>query len=323
MSVAGWRFRDPELLLLLAVVLAMAILLVARERQPRGGLLFSSLSLLPALRGSWRVRLRWLHVPLRVLAATLLVIALARPQVGQAAVETVTQGIDIVLAIDTSSSMGGTDFGGRSKMDVTKKVVVDFLAGVKDHRIGLVVFSGEALVLSPLTLDHSAAAKLVSPLQEGRLLRDGTAIGTGLATSINVLRESQAPSRVIVLLTDGENNSGQLQPLDAANIARLLGIRVYTIGAIPPSDVRPGAALPVDEQLMRRIAEMNGGQYYRVTDATAMAEVYREIEQLEKTRVGVRRSTEYSDVYLLFLVPGALVLIVALLAGSTIFRRTP
>lgn len=323
MSIAGGRFRDPEPLLLLALVLALAVLAIVRDRGRRGGLLFSSLSLLPAAGTTWRMRLRWLLVPLRILAAALLVVALARPQVGHAQVETVTQGIDIVLAIDTSSSMGGSDFGGRSKMEVTKKVVVDFLGGVKDHRIGLVAFSGESLVLSPLTLDHAAAAKLVAPLEEGRLLRDGTAIGTGLATSINVLRDSQAPSRVIVLLTDGENNSGQLQPLDAANMARLLGIRVYTIGAVPPGDARRGDPLPVDEQLMRRIAEMNGGQYYRVTDQTALAEVYREIEQLEKTRVGVRRSTEYSDVYLLFLVPGVVLLLSGLLLGATVFRRAP
>ena len=320
--MAGWRFRDPEPLYLLALVLAIAVLTVARERRSHGGLLFSSLTLLPDIHQSWRVRLRWLLVPLRVAAATLLVAALARPQVGHAALETVTQGIDIVLAIDTSSSMGGTDFGGRSKMEVTKKVVVNFLGTVKDHRIGVVVFSGESLVLSPLTLDYQAATKLVTPLAEGKLLRDGTAIGTGLATAINVLRESQSPSRVIILLTDGENNSGQLQPLDAANMARLLGIRVYTIGAVPPGDARRGT-LPVDEQLMKRIAEMNGGQYYRVTDETAMAEVYREIERLEKTRIGIRRSTEYTDAYLLFLIPGVVLLIVELLLGATAFRRAP
>ncbi len=323
MIIGGWRLRDPEPLLVLAIVIAIAIFVTARERGGPGGLLFSSLSLLPEVRPSWRVRLRWLLVPLRVLAATLLVVALARPQVGHAAIETVTQGIDIVLAIDTSSSMGGTDFGGRSKMDVTKKVVVQFLEGVKDHRIGIVLFSGEGLVLSPLTLDYGAATKLVTPLQEGKLLRDGTAIGTGLATSVNVLRESQAVSRVIVLLTDGENNSGEIQPLDAANMARLLGVRVYTIGAVPPSEARPGGSLPVDEQLMRRIAEMNGGRYYRVTEETAMADVYREIEQLERTRVGVRRSTEYSDVYLPFLVSGAVLLMVELLLGATVFRRAP
>ena len=322
MTVAGWRFRDPEALLLLALVVGLAVLAVVRERRSHGGLLFPSLTLLPDLRQTWRVRLRWLVIPLRVIAVTLLVTALARPQIGHAALETVTQGIDIVLAIDTSSSMGGSDFGGRSKMDVTKKVVVDFLGTVNDHRIGIVVFSGESLVLSPLTLDYEAAKQLVTPLEEGKLLRDGTAIGTGLATSINVLRDSRSPSRVIILLTDGENNAGQLQPLDAANMARLLGIRVYTIGAVPPGDAR-GGTLPVDEQLMKRIAEMNGGHYYRVTDETALAEVYREIERLEKTRIGVRRSTEYSDVYLLFLVPGVVLLIVELLLGATAFRRAP
>jgi len=294
--------------------------------------LFSSLALLPPLRRSWRMRLRWILLPLRVLAAVLLVVALARPQVGHAAFETVAQGIDIVLAIDTSSSMSGNDLGSRNKLEVTKTVVREFLGGLKDHRVGIVIFSGEALVLSPLTLDYEAARRLVAPLEPGKPLRDGTAIGTGLATSVNVLRESQAASRVIVLLTDGENNSGQIQPLDAANMARLLGIRVYTIGAVarpantipaPTSKPTGGLGLPVDEELMKRIAEMNGGHYYRVSDETALAEVYREVESLEKTRVGVRRSTEYSDTYVLFLVPGAVLLIVEMLLAATLFRRAP
>ena len=203
MTVTGWRFRDPEALVLLALVLAAALAVALRERRAAGGVLFPSLSLLPALGASWRIRLRWLALPLRVLAATLLVVALARPQVGHAAFETVAQGIDIVLAIDTSSSMSGNDLGGRSKLEVTKGVIREFLGGLKDHRVGIVLFSGEAMILSPLTLDYEAARRLVAPLEPGKLLRDGTAIGTGLATSVNVLRESQSASRVIVLLTDG------------------------------------------------------------------------------------------------------------------------
>lgn len=323
MNWSDWRFRDPEPLALLALVLAIAVLVVVRERGAHGGVLFSSLGLLPRTRPSLRVRLRWLQLPLRVLAATLLILALARPQIGQATVESVAEGIDIVLAIDTSSSMGGNDFDGRSKMEVTKRVVIDFLRGVEDHRIGIVLFSGEGLVLSPLTLDYGAARTLVEPLVEGRLLDDGTAIGTGLATSVNVLRDSQAKSRVVVLLTDGQNNMGQIQPLDAANMARILGMRVYTIGAVPPIEAGFASATSVDEQLLRRIAEMNGGQYYRVTDETAMAEVYREIEQLERSRVGVRRTTEYNDAYLLFLVPGAVLLGIELLLAVTFFRRSP
>lgn len=321
MTVTGWRFRDPEALVLLALVLAAALAVAQRERRAAGGVLFPSLSLLPALGASWRIRLRWLALPLRVLAATLLVVALARPQVGHAAFETVAQGIDIVLAIDTSSSMSGNDLGGRSKLEVTKGVIREFLGGLKDHRVGIVLFSGEAMILSPLTLDYEAARRLVAPLEPGKLLRDGTAIGTGLATSVNVLRESQSASRVIVLLTDGENNSGQIQPLDAANMARLLGVRVYTIGAVAPPAGR--GSIPVDEELMKRISAMNEGKYYRVSDATALGEVYREIESLEKTRVGVRRSTEYTDAYLLFLVPGAIFLIIELLLGATLLRRVP
>ena len=323
MNVTGWRFRDPESLVLLLLVFAILVIVVLRERGARGGVLFSSLALLPPLRRSWRMRLRWLLVPLRVLAAVLLIVALARPQIGHAAFETVAQGIDIVLAIDTSSSMSGNELGSRNKLEVTKGVIREFLSGLKDHRVGIVIFSGEAMVLSPLTLDYEAARRLVAPLEPGKPLRDGTAIGTGLATSVNVLRDSQAASRVIVLLTDGENNAGQIQPLDAANMARLLGVRVYTIGAVPAQ--RPGGnlSLPVDEELLKRIAEMNGGQYFRVSDETALAEVYREVESLEKTRVGVRRSTEYSDTYLLFLVPGAVLLIIEMLLAATLFRRSP
>lgn len=321
--MTGWRFRDPESLVLLVLVLAVLVAVVARERRGRGGVLFPSLAILPPVRRSWRMRVRWLLVPLRVLAAVLLIVALARPQIGHAAFETVAQGIDIVLAIDTSSSMSGNDLGSRNKLEVTKGVIREFLGGLKDHRVGIVIFSGEAMVLSPLTLDYEAARRLVAPLEPGKPLRDGTAIGTGLATSVNVLRDSQAASRVIVLLTDGENNAGQIQPLDAANMARLLGVRVYTIGAVPAQRPAGGPSLPVDEELMKRIAEMNGGQYFRVSDETALAEVYREVESLEKTRVGVRRSTEYSDTYLLFLVPGAVLLIIEMLLGATLFRRSP
>lgn len=323
MIVAGWRFRDPEALVLLGLVVAILAYVALRERGARGGVLFSSVALLPPLRRSWRMRLRGLLVPLRVLAAVLLIVALARPQIGHAAFETVAQGIDIVLAIDTSSSMSGNELGSRNKLEVTKGVIRDFLGGLKDHRVGIVIFSGEAMVLSPLTLDYEAARRLVAPLEPGKPLRDGTAIGTGLATSVNVLRDSQAASRVIVLLTDGENNAGQIQPLDAANMARLLGVRVYTIGAIGARPATGGLGIPVDEELMKRIAGMNEGQYYRVNDETALAEVYREIESLEKTRVGVRRSTEYADTYLLFLVPGAVLLIIEMLLAATVFRRSP
>ncbi|CAN5190967.1 hypothetical protein BH18CHL2_BH18CHL2_10880 [soil metagenome] len=225
-TAGSLRFQDAWALGLLALVLVAAALAVVRERRGQGGVLFPALALLPAGATTWRVRLRWVLLPLRVLAAALLVLGLARPQVGHAAIESIAEGIDIVLAIDTSSSMGGSDFGGRSKMDVTKGVVRDFLGGLSDHRVGIVIFSAESLTLSPLTLDYEAARRLVAPLEPGKPLREGTAIGTGLATAVNVLRDSQAASRVVVLLTDGENNSGQIQPLDAANMARLLGVRV-------------------------------------------------------------------------------------------------
>ncbi|HET8569897.1 MAG TPA: VWA domain-containing protein [Candidatus Limnocylindria bacterium] len=320
MTVPGTslRFEDPLALPLVLAFLAGALLVAWRGRRNRGGVLFPSLALVPAVRPSLSVRLRWVLVALRVVAATLLIVALARPQLGHATVEIVEQGIDIVLAVDMSSSMTAADFGGgRTRFDGTRSVLRNFILELKEHRVGVVIFAGEAMVLSPLSLDRPAVLKLVEPLEPGRPLRDGTAIGTGLATATNVLRDSRAASRVVILLTDGENNTGEVQPLDAANIARILGIRVYTVGAVP------ARSSEVDVELMRRISEMNGGKFYRANDEAALLEVYREIEHLERTRVGVRRSTEYEDAYLPFLAAGVVLVLIELLLGASVFRRAP
>jgi len=321
MDVSAVRFADPWALALLALVVAGSAAMAARGRRPAAGILFSSLGLLPATGSSWRVRLRWTVVPLRVLALTLLVIALARPQVVHANAETVTEGIDIVLVIDTSGSMSERGFGGGTKIDGVKRVVHDFLGGLKNDRVGIVAFSGEGLVLGPPTLDYPASQKLVAPLEVG-VLSGGTAIGTGLATGLNVLRGSEAKSKIVVLLTDGENNSGDISPLDAAKMAQLLGIRVYTIGAISASVGEPQGE-GVDEQLLRRMSDLSGGHYYRVTDPNSLADVYKEIEQLEKSHVGTREFTTYEEAALPFLLAGAVLLFLEIALVSTLFRRTP
>lgn len=318
------RFEDPWMLALLAVLLAGIALSVVRARRPGSGLLFSSIGLLPVARPGWRVRIRWLLVGLRVAALVLFVLALARPQIVNASVESVSEGIDIVLVLDTSGSMSERGLGGSTKIDAVKRVVNDFLGDLQNDRVGIVVFSGDAIVLGPPTLDYAASQKLVGPLDTGALA-GGTAIGTGLATGINVLRHSEAKSKVVVLLTDGENNSGDITPLDASNMARLLGVRVYTIGAITVS-AGADADLPsdsVDEQLMRKIAEQTGGHYYRVSDENSLAEVYREIESLEKSRVGTREYTNYHEAHLGFLAAGAVLLFIELALAATLFRRTP
>jgi Ca-activated chloride channel homolog len=323
-DITSLRFEAPWLLALLLVVGAGLALNIVRARRPGTGLLFPSLGLVPAARAGWRVRWRWLLIALRVAAMTLFIVALARPQIVRASVESVAEGIDIVLVLDTSGSMSERGFGGSAKIDAVKRVVNNFLGGLKNDRVGLVVFSGEAIVVGPPTLDYAASQKLVAPIETGTLA-GGTAIGTGLATGINVLRDSEAKSRVVILLTDGENNSGDITPLDAANMAKLLDVRVYTIGAITitatadkdvPSDT-------VDEQLMRKIAEDTGAHYYPVSNENSLAEVYREIEALEKSHVGTRDFIDHQEAHLPFLALGIAILFAELALGATLFRRTP
>jgi Ca-activated chloride channel family protein len=313
-------FETPWAFALLAVALVALAFELRRERVRPAGVLFSSLGLLPAARGSWRVRSRWLLLPIRVLGVAALITALAAPQVVEASYEVPAEGIDIVIALDVSSSMIQTDFGGQSRIDASKRVINDFLSGLKNDRAGIVIFSADALILSPLTLDYTAAQRLIQPVEPGKLLRDGTAIGTGLATALNAVRASTARSKVVVLLTDGQNNTGEIQPLDAAQMAKVLGIRLYTIGAVPSGGRGAG---DVDEALMRTMSDLSGGQYYRVSDEAALRNVYREIAALEKARVGSRGFIETRDATLPFIAVGAALLVLELLLATTLFRRTP
>jgi Ca-activated chloride channel family protein len=322
-DITSLRFEDPWVLVLLFVVGAGLAVNVLRARRPGTGLLFPSVGLVPSARPGWRVRSRGVLIALRVMALTAFVLTLARPQLVRASVETVAEGIDVVLVLDTSGSMSERGFGGSTKIDAVKRVVNDFLGGLKNDRVGIVIFSGDAIVLGPPTLDYAASQKLVAPIDTGTLA-GGTAIGTGLATGINVLRDSHATSKVVILLTDGENNSGDITPLDAANMARLLDVRVYTIGAITLTPAGEDASSDsVDEKLMRKIADDTGGHYYRVSDENSLAEVYREIESLEKSHIGTRDFIDYQETHLVLLAVGIAILFAELILGATVFRRTP
>ncbi len=313
-------FEAPWAFALLVVVLVGAVLEIRRERVRPVSMLFSSLGLLPLSRGSWRLRARWLLLPVRVVAASALITALAAPSVVQASFEVPAEGIDIVIALDTSSSMTSADFGGQQRIVAAKRVLNEFLGGLKNDRVGVVIFSAEAMTLSPLTLDYAAAQRLVQPLEPGKTgLRDGTAIGTGLASALNVLRGSTARSKVVVLATDGQSNTGDIQPEDAAQMAKVLGIRVYTIGVAPTGR----GAGELDEAKMKRMADLAGGQYYRASDETALRNVYSDIEALEKARVGSRGFIETNDASLPFIFAGMGFLVLELLLTTTVFRRTP
>jgi len=312
------RFDAPWALALLAIVVIAAALELRRERGRSGGVLFSSLGLVPRAHGSWRVRTRWLLLPLRVVAATALIVALASPSIVQAAFDVPAEGIDIVVVLDTSSSMTTPDLGGQPRIEVVKSVVHDFLGGLKNDRVGIVIFSAESMVLSPLTLDYAAAQRLVEPVAAGRPLRDGTAIGTGLATGLNLVRESTARGKVAILLTDGSNNAGEIEPTEAAQIAKLLGVRLYTIGAVAAR-----SRADVDETTMKRMSELTGGLYYRASDEAALRDVYREIKTLEKARVGTRVVISTDDMSLPFVAAGAGLLALQFVLALTVFRRTP
>jgi Ca-activated chloride channel family protein len=317
------RFASPETFLLLALLPAVAWLRLTRERRPGGAVLISSLGLVPGRGRSWRARLRPALFALRLVAIVLLVVALARPQTVSAS-EISAEGIDIAVVLDVSGSMEGRGFGGDlRKIDAAKEVVHDFFGGLRNDRAGLVVFAGEALLMAPLTLDHDALQRVVEPLDTGRFVGGGTAIGVGLAMGLNVLRESTARSRVAILLTDGDNNDYRVTPADAANAAKLLGIRVYTIGLILERERLLGT-IPVDEAQLRAIAELTGGFYTAAYDPRALAKIYDDIATLERSRIGVRTEfAVYEDVMLPFLLAGTLLLLLEVLFALTVFRRSP
>jgi len=310
-------FAHPEALLLLPLLAAGAILL----RRRRAALAFSRTATLARLgrgRAEWLAQLPgWLRA--NVLVA--LVLALAGPRTGTAAVDTDAEGIAIVLAVDISSSMLAEDFSPHNRLEVAKRKVADFIRGRRYDRIGMVAFAGEALTQVPLTVDYAVLYRALDQLEVGDL-EDGTAIGTAIATAANRLRRAEGRSRVLVLMTDGENNRGEVDPLTAARAAAAFGIKIYTIGVgsegIAPIPVARGllgeyeyANLPVhiDEELLRAIARATGGRYFRATNEAALDSIYHEIDRLEKTRAPVRRTVDYTPRHLPFIALAALLLL--------------
>jgi Ca-activated chloride channel family protein len=295
-------------------------------RRPAGALTLGSLRLVSDLRPTWRVRHRWVLPALRVGALALVVLALARPQAGRAGAVVPAEGIDIALALDISGSMTESTFGDRTPMEGAKQVVRDFIAGRENDRLGLVAFRSQSLVLSPLTLDYQALQEIVARANASPI-PDGTAIGLAVADSLNLLRESQARSRIVILLTDGKNNRPEVEPLTAARIAGALKIRVYTIGVVDsPPGASGGAAASrpsVDEEALRRMAEVSGGRYYRADSPDTLAQIYDEIGKLEKSRVGQERFSAFDERSALFLLPALALLGLEVLLSSTVFRRAP
>lgn len=300
----GIQFAQPWFFwLLLLIPLLMAFYFWnLRKKQP--GITFSSFEGLKGYRPGMRQRLRMLPLIFDLLAAVAIIIALARPQSSSSGQNVSTEGIDIVLALDISGSMLAEDLKP-NRIEAAKKVAEQFIDNRPNDRIGLVVFSGESFTQCPLTTDHAVLKNLLSGIQSG-MLTDGTALGEGLATAVNRIRNSKARSKVIILLTDGVNNMGAIAPQTAGEIAKTFGIRVYTIGVgttgyapypfkTPFGIQYQNVEVQIDEDVLRQIATETGGKYFRATSTPKLKEIYAEIDQLEKTKIDVtefRHKTE-------------------------------
>jgi Ca-activated chloride channel family protein len=327
----GWTLASPAWLLLL---LLLPVAWVWSRRRRRRALVLPALASAGDLPRTWRERLRAAPEILRALVFVLGVLALARPQQLEAGRPVTTSGVDIVLALDASGSMKAEDFQPRNRLEVAKQAAIDFVGDRPSDRIGLVSFAGQAVTQAPLTLDHDAVEDAIERVQIGSLA-EGTAIGTALATSVNRLRPSDARSRVVILLTDGVNNAGQIDPLTAAETARALGVRVYTIGVGTTGeapylleDPRFGrryvrVVVRIDEDVLRDISGRTGGRYFRATDPQALGAVYQEIDRLERSPLSGRRPVVRLDRYLWLLLPALAGVVLEGLLRGTLFRRLP
>lgn len=327
------RYENPQILWLLFILVPMVAYYIFRTFQGRAAVQISSIEGVATARRTYRYYLRHIPFILRMCVVALLILVMARPQSSENKTNVNAEGIDIVMALDISGSMLARDFVP-DRIGAAKDITSQFIIERPTDRIGLVVFAGEAFTQTPLTTDHVTLVNLLSQIQSG-MIADGTAIGNGLATAVNRLKESDAPSKVIVLLTDGVNNSGQIDPLSAADIAAEFGLRVYTIG-VGSEGVAPYPAydpwgnlvfqqgkVEIDEALLNEISEKTGGRYFRATDNTKLAEIYAEINKLEKAKVEVENFTKYSEIYHMFLLLAVGILLIELLCRYVIFRQIP
>jgi Ca-activated chloride channel family protein len=332
-----FQFAAPWLLTLLTLLPLLAYVLYRKQaRYQTAGLRFANVSLLRHKR-TWRATLRPLLTISRLLALALLIIGLARPQLAQAKEIVHGEGVDIVIAQDISGSMASLDFQPQNRLEAAKVVVEDFISRRTYDRIGLVVFAHEAFSQSPMTTDHAVLNRLLNQIKlaPDLQLEDGTAIGLGLANAANMLKDSQAKSRVVILLTDGANNAGEIAPETAAEAAQALGIKIYTIGMGRPGQVPVPVDSPfggkeivyqqsdLDEGLLQKNAQKTGGQYFRATDTADLQRIYDHINQLEKSQIEITRYSEQIELMMWALVPALALVLSEQALSQTLFRRIP
>jgi Ca-activated chloride channel family protein len=314
------------------------LLYFLKRRVQPGALFYSDTTACSQVAPTWKVRglaaLPWLVA----IALMILILGLARPQLGLKQSQVRREGIDIVLAIDTSTSMLAEDFRGggslTNRMEVVKKVAGDFIQRRPNDRTGIVIFAGKPYILAPISWDHDWSTSRLKEVKAG-MIEDGTAIGSGLAAAVNRLRDSKAKSKVIILLTDGMNNAGQITPEAAAEAAKSMGVIVYTIGAGSKGNVPYPVVdqygnksyqlmkVDLDEALLQKIATTTGGRYFRATDAQSLNLIFNRIDKLAKTLMEMPHYQEYLDLYPYFLVTGLILLLIETILANTILRRLP
>jgi Ca-activated chloride channel family protein len=322
-------FASPHWLYLLLIVPASIVWYILRNKKLHPSLRLPEAGMLARIPKSPRVALRHTLFALRMMALTMLIVALARPQSSSRGQNVTVEGIDIVISLDISGSMLARDFRP-DRMEAAKDLAAEFIKSRQGDRIGLVIFSGESFTQVPLTTDHSVVLNMLSAVKSG-MIDDGTAIGDGLATAVARLRESTAISKVVILLTDGINNSGSIDPITAAEMAKVFGVRVYTVGvgsygtAPYPVQTPFGIQLrdmpvEIDEPLMQEISARTDGRYFRATDNQKLREVYQEIDRLERSKIDVTEFSRKYEEYMPLMILALILIALEFLLRNTIFR---
>lgn len=326
-------FANPWFFWLLLIIPLVIWWYIRSRHRLQASFRVSSLEGLKKIPVSWKVRFRPLLLVLRLLGIALLIVAMARPQSSNVTENINSEGIDIVLCLDVSGSMLAQDFRP-NRIEAAKKVAINFVDNRPTDRIGLVIFAGESFTQCPITTDHDVLDNQISKVTSG-MLEDGTAIGMGLATSVDRLRDSKAKSKVIILLTDGVNNTGLIDPMTALEIAKLYKIRVYTIGVgtqgMAPYPVpMPGGGVQmqemkvqIDEPLLKKIATETGGQYFRATNNNSLSNIYKQIDKMEKTKMEITSFKRYEELFFPFAIAAFVLLFIEIALRYTIFRSLP
>ncbi|MGB7061069.1 MAG: VWA domain-containing protein [Candidatus Zixiibacteriota bacterium] len=329
-----FRFQDPIFLVFIIAAIGVLVYYIKFKRARAASIKYSDINLVRRLKPSFRIRERHVLAFLRALVIVFLAFALARPQSGRKGEEISSEGIDIILALDISGSMRAEDFKPHNRLHVAKEVIKEFIEGRRSDRIGLVVFSKQSFTQCPLTLDYGVLFNFLDKVSFG-MIEDGTAIGVAIANAVNRLRESEAEGKVVILLSDGRNNAGEIDPITAAQAAKAMNVKIYTIGAGKPGNAPHPVDDPIfgkryiyveneiDEPTLQQIAQITGGEYFRAKDEEALARIYKQISEMERTEIKVTEYMQYNELFSNYALVGLMLLMVEIVLANTRYRKIP